>query len=194
MYIPTLNGTCANPCRFCRMKRSLTGDADELCHHLQSIRACLLRVKEDLYHLIQHSDMPPTNTPDHDNKENLHPQCNKEAGTLQQSSAHLLRCCLHLYNTLEEGLNYLEDPRHTMVGVEATMQSVDALAQVLSSYALGTLSVSIQEPVCMLRRTLETIQQEMISPTDLVMEQQIKRKEHCVSISTHRHTDGYIGL
>ncbi len=133
------------------MKRSLSSDAEEFCHHLQGIRSCLLRVKEDIYHMVMAAEqaslqrLDQGQDDDNNNKENINPLTNLQT-SLQHSTSHLLRCCLHLYNTLEEGLNYLEDPGATMAEVHATMLSAENLVETLTSPS-SALPESLQHTI-----------------------------------------------
>ena len=88
------------------MKRRTQSPAQVLLEHLSAIKGGLLRVQEDLHHLfiasMQHQKQ----------NDETRLVCDAES-VVQQSSNHLLRCCLHMYNALEDGLDYTDSPATT---------------------------------------------------------------------------------
>ena len=168
------------------MKRSSQCDADELSVHLNSVSACLLRVQGDVHSYLSAGRQTADSETEAKN-------------ALMASSAHLLRTCLHMYNALEEGLNYLDDAQRSLPQVDHARELANQLlADVAQTERLSEPSVqdvarvecspensaqantkrlflcpvqALWTPVSMLRNTLDVLLDEMSSPRDEVMAQ-----------------------
>ena len=122
----------------------------ELAFHLSSIQGCLLRTRDDVLHLSEafHST--------------------EQRNALMASSAQLLRSCLHMYNALEEGLNYLDDCARSVPEVRRTMYMAELLLEAVNAFPAAGGDVlevhSIGTPVTMLRNTLAVILEEIVAP------------------------------
>jgi hypothetical protein len=85
--------------------------------------------------------------------------------TLKRDVSVLMRSCLHMYNMLEEGLNYMDDPQQSIQDVQLTLRELHNLtAHAWSSPVMLANSHSIQmmrEPLHLLRTTLQALMAEM---------------------------------
>ncbi len=72
-----------------------------------------------------------------------------------------------MYNALEEGLNYLENPAKNIPEAENTKERAEQVLQACQN------DPTIAVPVNMLRNTLVVLLEEMKAPRDPVMEQRM---------------------
>lgn len=144
-------------------KRSIERPSETLGSLLEGVRASLLRVREHCHHFIIASSISSS--------------CSGVTewfidegtnSTMQNSILHFMQCCLYMYNAMEEGLDYLEDPAAGMACVQKTLHEVDIVnALVTSSSPVMVNGSSLQmlcDPLNMLQSTLLAMQQEMDDP------------------------------
>ena len=149
-------------------KRRIERDSETLSSLLSGIRSCMMRVREDCHSLLVAASCP-----------SLVPASSKgcsgewfvDEGSnarVQESVAHLMRCCLYMYNSLEEGLNYLEDPSVSVADVNRTLQEVDVMNALLYTTSPVLVNGSglqmLGEPLHMLQSALLVMRQEMGEP------------------------------
>jgi gluconate kinase len=130
-------------------KRRAERDSETLAALLAGIRQCILRIREDCHILF------------------VSVGGDYASRRLQDSAAHFMRCCLHMYNMMEEGLNYLEDPSCSTRDVQMTVLEAEQLSAMVhaapSSFMFNGL-IMVQETVDMLTSTLEEMLGQMVSP------------------------------
>jgi hypothetical protein len=97
-----------------------------------------------------------------------------ENQNLQASIAHMMRSCLHMFNVVEEGLNYLDDPISCVPEIDNTMQELEVLNAILASSPPRLVADSsmqgMEMPLGLLKSTLLTMRQEMLNPGDIVFQ------------------------
>lgn len=135
------------------MKRLVSSESEELSNHLSSVRQCLLCLKE-----CAHSYALENTAEDQE-------QC---SAAIAHSCSRLMRCCLYMYNALEAGLNYMDDPGRNVPEVEMTMECTDSIVHALLSSCAPLMATSegaaVREQLGMLRNTLNALYEEMLFP------------------------------
>ena len=86
-------------------RRDRLGDAEELSFHLSTVQGCLVRT--------------------------LHIVLAEDRGTMAVAQQMLLQSCLHFYNALEEGLNYMEDRPRSIPEVEGARLAAEQLLEAM---------------------------------------------------------------
>lgn len=154
-------------------KRQIARDSEELSQHLSAVRMCLLSFKDELYQTIA-SPLPEDDASVNSQASNRL----RRTAALMDSSSRLFRCCLHMYNVFEDGLNYLDEPDRSIPEVRATQRSAaDAMDMIDTALPLfgagtaeGTVVASFKEPLKNLHNTLGVMIEEMENPpTDPAM-------------------------
>jgi hypothetical protein len=130
-------------------KRRVERDSETLAALLAGIRQCILRIREDCHILFI--------------------SAGEESASrrLQDSAAHFMRCCLHMYNVMEEGLNYLEDPPCSMRDLQMTVLEADLLGAMVNTAPISFMYnglIMVQETNEMLTSTLEEMLNQMVKP------------------------------
>jgi hypothetical protein len=138
-------------------KRSIERPSETLGSLLEGVRVSLLRVREHCHHFILASSGITEWFIDEGAN-----------STMQNSILHFMQCCLYMYNAMEEGLDYLDDPSTSIQCVQKTLHEVDIVnALVTSSSPVMVNGSSLQmlcDPLNMLHSTLLVMQQEMEDP------------------------------
>jgi hypothetical protein len=132
-------------------KRRAERDSKTLSALLEGIRCCILRLREDCHILFVTAGE------------------DSAARKLRDSAAHFMRCCLHMYNLVEEGLNYLDDPASNALDVDATMTETELLIAMVNTAPRGLFDCGLHmvlEPASMLVSMLQVMREEMANPTD----------------------------
>jgi hypothetical protein len=130
-------------------RRDRLGDAEELSFHLSTVQGCLVRT--------------------------LHVLFANERSITEVAQQMLLQSCLHFYNALEEGLNYMEDRPRSIPEVEGarlvTEQLLEAMEHIDSVEGEAEQCCAMHLPmhVSMLHNTLCVLLEEM-RKTDYVPE------------------------
>jgi hypothetical protein len=97
----------------------------------------------------------------------------------------LLRSCLHMYNALENGLNYMDDPEKNIPEVRATQECVELVLMQEEAAASrrtqpdgGDDAAAFHHhlPIHMLLNTLGVLMEEMKAPRDPIMPQERKKR------------------
>ena len=83
----------------------------------------------------------------------------------------LLRSCLHMYNALEEGLNYLDDRARSMPEVQHTQELAALLLESVAATPDTLVQQSIHMPLTMLQNTLAVLHEELAAPQDPAMQE-----------------------
>lgn len=152
-------------------KRRIVRDCDELSEQLSSLRTCLASFKEELYHIL----VTPLPEPSLSGTNGQAPTSSdrlQRTSALMDSSSRLFRSCLHTYNVLEGGLNYLDDPAKSKPEVIVTQRSVEdalemlgrVLPQLGDATAESSVVDSFQDPLVMLHATLRAMLEDMEHP------------------------------
>ncbi len=87
-------------------KRSTERASETLESLLEGVKASLLRVREHCHHFMLAS-CTGSRSSCGDTEWFIDEGTND---TMQNSIMHFMQCCLYMYNAMEEGLDYLEDP------------------------------------------------------------------------------------
>jgi hypothetical protein len=170
------------------MKRGVPRDSEELSFHLANVKGCLQNVMEccKRYSEGAVSLLIPA-TEDDSCREKL---CRwvDASNRLSQNVSYMLRACLHMYTSLDHGLNYMDDPARNAPEVqECSVCACSAMQELLacqeknillmgsssgsitSSTGIPAVAPSFQgissavEPLSMLQNTLNVLHQEMVA-------------------------------
>lgn len=154
-------------------KRQAERDSETLSVLLGSVRGCILRVREDCHALFASSAAAVGGGTEEQCTPSLADAAARDEGSkrLQDSAVHFMRCCLHMYNVVEQGLNYLEDPGTNLQDVERAMQDAELLNVMVhtapSSDNNSNGIVMLMEPTRLLVSMLHVMREEMMGSLSL---------------------------
>ncbi len=145
-----------------RRKRSIERPSKTLGSLLEGVRASLLRVREHCHHFIlASSSCSGAGVTEWFIDEGAN-------STMQNSILHFMQCCLYMYNAMEEGLDYLDDPLTSIQCVQKTLHEVDIVNALVTSSSPVVINGStlqmLCDPLSMLQSTLLVMLQEMEDP------------------------------
>lgn len=154
------------------MKRGSRHPSQAVSEHLQGIREALMRLREDFHHYFVCYFAGRTHL--HGGGALQWGRGGQEAEAAQRSSNHFLRTCLHMYNALDEGLDYLDDPDRNVPEVEQTLACVNQVIETVLACHVQEISETpvvqgARQSILMLKNALEVLRDEMISPTEEVV-------------------------